>query len=57
MPKRYSLMKVEDDDADNKPVTDKDGDFHKNTSSGSSSSSNSSGSSTSTTITTATTEY
>ena len=29
MPKRYSLMKVEDDDTDNKPVTDKDGDFHK----------------------------
>ncbi len=29
MPKRYSLMKVEDDDVDNKPVTDKDGDFHK----------------------------
>ena len=29
MPKRYSLMKVEDDDADNKPVTDKDSDFHK----------------------------
>ena len=29
MPKRYSLMKVEDDDSDNKPVTDKDADFHK----------------------------
>ncbi len=29
MPKRYSLMKVEDEDADNKPVTDKDSDFHK----------------------------
>ncbi len=29
MPKRYSLMKVEDDDSDNKPVTDNDGDFHK----------------------------
>ena len=29
MPKRYSLMKVEDDDTDNKPVTDKDSDFHK----------------------------
>jgi len=29
MPKRYSLMKVEDDDSDNKPVTDKDSDFHK----------------------------
>ena len=29
MPKRYSLMKVEDDDADGKPVTDKDSDFHK----------------------------
>ncbi len=28
MPKRYSLMKVEDDDTDNKPVTDKDADFH-----------------------------
>ena len=29
MPKRYSLMKVEDDDAEGKTVTDKDADFHK----------------------------
>ena len=29
MPKYYSLMKVEDSDSDGKPVTDKDGDFHK----------------------------
>ena len=29
MPKYYSLMKVEDSDADGKPVTDKDSDFHK----------------------------
>ena len=29
MPKRYSLMKVEDDDAEGKTVTDKDSDFHK----------------------------
>ena len=28
MPKRYSLMKVEDDDAEGKTVTDKDADFH-----------------------------
>jgi len=29
MPKRYSLMKVEDDDTEGKTVTDKDADFHK----------------------------
>ena len=29
MPKKYSLMKVEDDDAEGKTVTDKDADFHK----------------------------
>ena len=29
MPKRYSLMKVEDDDVEGKTVTDKDADFHK----------------------------
>ena len=29
MPKRYSLMKVEDDDTEGKTVTDKDTDFHK----------------------------
>jgi hypothetical protein len=29
MPKRYSLMKVEDDDTEGKTVTDKDPDFHK----------------------------
>jgi len=29
MPKRYSLMKVEDEDAEGKTVTDKDPDFHK----------------------------
>ena len=29
MPKKYSLMKVEDDDAEGKTVTDKDSDFHK----------------------------
>ena len=29
MPKKYSLMKVEDDDAEGKTVTDKDTDFHK----------------------------
>ena len=29
MPKKYSLMKVEDDDAEGKTVTDKDPDFHK----------------------------
>ena len=29
MPKRYSLMKVEDDDAEGKTVTDTDADFHK----------------------------
>ena len=29
MPKRYSLMKVEDDDTEGKTVTDKDSDFHK----------------------------
>ena len=29
MPKRYSLMKVEDDDTEGKTVTDKDVDFHK----------------------------
>ncbi len=29
MPKTYSLLKVEDTDSDNKPVTDEDGDFHK----------------------------
>ena len=29
MPKTYSLMKVEDDDAEGKTVTDKDSDFHK----------------------------
>ena len=28
MPKKYSLMKVEDDDAEGKTVTDKDSDFH-----------------------------
>ena len=28
MPKRYSLMKVEDDDTEGKTVTDKDSDFH-----------------------------
>ena len=28
MPKKYSLMKVEDDDAEGKTVTDKDADFH-----------------------------
>ena len=29
MPKRYSLMKVEDDDTEGKTVTDTDADFHK----------------------------
>ena len=29
MPKRYSLMKVEDEDTEGKTVTDKDPDFHK----------------------------
>ena len=29
MPKKYSLMKVEDDDTEGKTVTDKDSDFHK----------------------------
>ena len=29
MPKRYSLMKVEDEDTEGKTVTDKDADFHK----------------------------
>ena len=29
MPKRYSLMKVEEDDVEGKTVTDKDPDFHK----------------------------